>query len=362
MTFETLDRASEARRVNIAKDLASFYAEMAGTKPVEEKFSMSRMLNLMAAQKFDTGSCYEEGVCRAAAIAQGSGHLGKQAAIVPWGALQRDLTASTPFAGGNLLAAKTGDPMDVLRPFSVVARMGCSTIDNLATDLLLPNVGTAVAGEWLASEASPITASTPTIGQVSSRPKTAGALVKASFRFMKQAQTADAFIRSQLLTAMGAALDAAVLQGTGASGQPTGLSIAAGLNAQSGAVTHGNMLDALETLGNAKADDEKIAFLTTPSVRRLLQARETVTGSGRTLWTGNELVDRPGFVSTDCPAGTIYAGDWSQVLIALWGSGIEIVVDPYTSFQTGAIQVRVLMHADVVILKPAALLRHTSAT
>lgn len=362
MTFETLDHASEVRRVNIAKSLASFYSEMSGSKPPEERFSLARMLNLMVNQKFDSGSCYEARVCQAAALSQGRSYFSPQSAIVPWGALQRDLTASTPFAGGNLLAAKTGDPMDVLRPFSVVSRMGVSVVDNLAANLLLPSVGTAATGQWLASESSSITSTTPTIGQISSTPKTAGALIKASFQFMKQAQTADAFIRAQLLSAMGAALDAAVLQGSGASGQPTGLSIAAGVNAQSGAVTHANMLDALETLGNAKADDEKVAFLTTPSVRRLLQARETVTGSGRMLWAGNELVDKPGFVTTDCPAGTIYAGDWSQVLIALWGSGIEIVVDPFSSFQTGAIQVRVLMHADVNFLKPAALLRHTSAT
>jgi hypothetical protein len=174
MTFETLDHASEVRRVNIAKDLASFYAEMAGTKPVEERFSLSRMLNLMAKQQFAAGSCYEAGVCHAAALSQGRGYFSPQSAIVPWGALQRDLTASTPFSGGNLIGAVTGSPMDVLRPFSVVARMGVAVVDNLASNLLLPSVGAAATGQWLATEATAITSTTPVIGQVSSTPKTAG--------------------------------------------------------------------------------------------------------------------------------------------------------------------------------------------
>ena len=179
---------------------------------------------------------------------------------------------------------------------------------------------------------------------------------------MKQARSADEVIRQQLLGAIGQAIDLAVLAGTGASGQPTGLSVAAGVNAQSGAVTQGNMLDALATLTTAKAEDDNIKFLTTPAVRRLLQARDIGTATGVMLWRQNQLVDKPGFVSTDVPAGTIFAGDWSKILVAFWGAGIEIVVDPYTNFKTGAIQIRATVSADVIVTKPAAMLRHTAAT
>lgn len=358
--YQSLDPASEQRRAGIAASLASYYSELSAPK-AQEKFSLRRMLNAMAARDFRQGASHEAEVVQAAALAQGRNHFDPQRAIVPWGAL-RDLTASIPSAGGNLVGAMTHNPMDVLRPFSVVARMGVSTIDGLTQDLILPNLSAPVTGNWLAGEGSSITSTDPATGQIVSKPKTGGALVKASFQFMRQAQTADEFIRQQLLAAMGAMLDAAVLQGSGASGQPTGLALAAGVNEQSGAVTHANMLDAISTLATAKADDEKIKFLTTPAVRRLLQARETIGTSGVMLWRDDKLADRPGYVTTDCPAATIFAGDWSKVLIALWGSGLEIAVDPFTSFQSGAIQARVMLDADVIFTKPAALLRHTAAT
>ena len=364
--FEILDPAADARRKTAANALDNFYPEVEGVggHVLNKPFSLARMLNLMSEGNFVDGSCREFGICRAAALAQGRQWAGPTSAVVPWGALaQRDLQAAgTPSAGGNLVGSVSARPLDILRHFSVTARMGLTSVQNLAANLLLPNVGTAAIGNWLASETSTITVSTPVIGQVSASPKMGGAIIRASRQFMQQAATADEFIRKQLLGAVGQLLDAAVLNGSGASGEPTGLLIAAGVNAQSGAVTHANLLTALETLSNSKADDEKIVFLTTPTVRKALQAREIVSTSGVMLWRDNELVDKPAFVTTDCPAGAIFAGDWSQVLVAFWGSGLEIEVDPYTSFTTGAIQIRVLLHADVCFLKPAALLRHTSAS
>ena len=363
--FEMLDPAADARRKTAANALDSFYpeAEGVGGHVLNKPFSLARMIGLMAEGNFVEGSCREFGVCRAAALAQGRLYAGPTHGIVPWGAFaRRDLQAGTPSAGGNLVGSVSVQPLDVLRPFSVTARMGLTSVQNLAANLLLPNVGTAATGNWLANETSTITVSTPVIGQVSASPKMGGAIIRASRQFMMQAASADEMIRQQLLGAVGQLLDAAVLNGSGASGEPTGLLIVAGVNAQSGAVTHANMLTALETLGNAKADDEKIKFLTTPTVRKALQAREIVSTSGVMLWRDNAMIDKPAYVSTDCPAGTIFAGDWSQVLVAFWGSGLEIEVDPYTSFTTGAIQIRLLLHADVCFLKPAALLRHTSAS
>lgn len=361
MSFQPLDQASEFRRANVAKDLASFYAEMSGTAKPQQRFSLARLVNAMNDGKLS--GCYEADVCKAAAISQGRMWEDSRTQIVPWGALMsRDLTVGSSTYGGNLVGSKTASPMDILRPFSVVARMGVSVVDRLTQNLLLPNASSATAATWLPDETSAIGTSDPVVGQVSSAPKTAGAIVKATHQFMKQAATADEFIRQQLLSAAAGALDIAVLQGTGASGQPTGLSIAGGLNAQSGAVTHANMLDAIYTLANANADDENIKFLTTPAVRRILQARETITGSGKMIWAQNQVADRAAHVTTDCPASTIFAGDWSKVLVAFWGSGLEIVVDPYTNFKTGAVQIRVMMSADVIVTKPAALLRHTSAS
>jgi hypothetical protein len=80
------------------------------------------------------------------------------------------------------------------------------------------------------------------------------------------------------------------------------------------------------------------------------------------IWDGSQIAGKPAAVSTDVPAATLFVGDWSKCLVALWGAGLEVQVDPFTSFVSGAVQVRVVMHADVAFTKPAAFVRHTSVS
>lgn len=366
--FQLLPPDVEARRASLvaaAQKSGAFKDAVPPAAAPGPKFSVMRVLDGMANDDLDRMAPYEATVCRAAAMAQGS-HFDPRHVVVPWAALMgtRDLTASgvPPSAGGYLVGSNVATALDVLRPFSVTGRMGLSGVDGLTQNLIYPNVNTPATGSWLANEQSSLSVSDATIGAHSAKPKAGGAVMRASYQFMKQARQSEAFIRTQLLGAAGTLLDQAVLQGSGSQGQPLGLLTAPGVGAQSGAVTHANMLDIVSTLATAKANDENIRFLTTPAVRRILQAREAVSTSGRMIWERDMVADKPGAVSTDVPAATIFAGDWSQCLVAFWGSGMEIAVDPYANFRSGAVDVRILMNVDVVFLKPAAFVRHTSAS
>ena len=117
-TFQMLTPTEEARRANVAAELASFYAEAAGPKKKEQRFSLARLVNAMNTD--DLAGTYEGGVCRAAALAQGRQWSDSRSQIVPWGALMsRDLSVGVPStAGGNLVGSGVGGAMDALRPFS----------------------------------------------------------------------------------------------------------------------------------------------------------------------------------------------------------------------------------------------------
>ena len=365
--FALLDPVTEARRAELADTVGRSGAFSEFPRPPQpERFSLLKLIDSMATGAIaDEKSSYEASVVRMAATLQGS-YFDPSRVVVPWGVIagRRDLAAAgAPSAGGFVVGSNTVTALDVLRPFSATARMGLSSVEGLTTNLLYPNASSAVTGQWLPTETTQIVAADGVLGQAIASPRNGGAIVKATYQFMKQGrQQAETFIRQQLLGAAGSLLDQAVLRGTGASGQPTGLSVAPGVGAQSGAVTAANMLDILQTLGTANVNDDNIKFLTTPAVRRLLQAREVVSTSGKMIWERNQVADKPGFVSTDVPAATIFAGDWSQCLVALWGTGLELQIDPYTDFRSGAVTVRVFISADVVWLKPAAFVRHTTVS
>jgi predicted phage gp36 major capsid-like protein len=47
------------------------------------------------------------------------------------------------------------------------------------------------------------------------------------------------------------------------------------------------------------------------------------------------------------PSAITVFGDWSQVILAEFGSGVDVVVDPYTLALTGLIRVHVARFVDV---------------
>ena len=55
-------------------------------------------------------------------------------------------------------------------------------------------------------------------------------------------------------------------------------------------------------------------------------------------------------------------GDFSQVAVGLFGSGIRIDVDPSTDFNVGGLVARVLLFCDVGFPNPAAFTVATSIT
>lgn len=354
--FQTTDKTREHTRANIARDLAAVYAELAAPKPIE-KFSLARMIRAMAKEEFKSGSSYEAGVVQAAAISQG-GAFDCQRATVPWGvfaAFQRDMGTTVPSAGGNLAGGRTLGVVDVLRPHSLVARLGIKTTENNMQVLDIPKINARTTGQWLATETSEITTSDPVIGLVSSKPKTAGALMKLSRQLVMQGQNIDEVITQQLLGCMGEMLDMAVLGGTGLLGQPTGIVNAAGVDkyvlAQvadlAGALAYVGPL--LEGKG---VQEENIKIISTPSGKGLIQLKNF--SYEFPLWKDGKVFDIPAFSTNRCPANAFIAGDFSQVRVDFWGAGIDIQIDPYTNFKTGQIQVRVLMHVDVNVLQADA--------
>ena len=53
-------------------------------------------------------------------------------------------------------------------------------------------------------------------------------------------------------------------------------------------------------------------------------------------------------VSNQAAAGDVYFGNWSDVLIGMWG-GLDIVVDPYTASTTGTVRIVAMQSVDVAV-------------
>lgn len=280
---------------------------------------------------------------------------------IPWQILaRRDMTVAGASGSNYLVPTDTSDAVQALRPWSVVMQSGCTVLPDLRGDMAIPKVTAEVGGYWLTSEVDPIAKAQPTIGQVTMTPKICGAVVAFSQKLRTQSNI-DAFLTAHLLQTIGRTLDAAALNGSGVSGQPTGLLNTNGFYAQVGtSLAHAGIQNMLQNVADAGALDEALGVVATPSVRELLALREVAPGSGL-LWDGRTVAGLPARATPDVPAARLILGAWSELLVGLW-SPPEIMVNPYANFQAGILQMRVMLHADVAVRQPAAFAVASSIT
>lgn len=275
----------------------------------------------------------------------------------------RDLTVASGPSAGFLKQTDVQESVDILRPWSVMARAGIQIEFGLVGDQVVPKVTQKTTPNWLSTEATPATESIPTLSQVAVSPKNVAGLIEYSRHFSKQAN-APAFAARELLRTVGTAIDQAIISGTGASGQPLGLLNTAGVQTQSGTTLNGGCATMKRKSAEANVTDEQISFLSTPAIRELLEGREKATGGGKFVWDKDQVADRPAYVSTDMPIATMTCGDFSLVYLGFWGAGLVLEINPYeqTNFRAGIIQARVLVSCDVAVLHPSGFIVASAIT
>jgi HK97 family phage major capsid protein len=274
----------------------------------------------------------------------------------------RSLTYNSLSGGGYLSSATVGTPVDILRPWSVSARAGITVLDRLAAPLNIPRSTATVTATSINGESTTVTPSTPTVGQASLAAKEAGIVLEMSRLFLLQASSAPQFANRELLRTMGSFIDKQILQGSGVNGDATGIFNTSGIDTRAGtSLSHANTLSMQQKIAEANATDENIRWIATPAVRTVLAGRERATGSGF-IWDRDQVTSRPAFVSTLVPTAGFVGTDWSLVVLALWGPGFQIELNPYANFQAGIVQLRILLSYDAGVLFPSAVSAATAVT
>ena len=244
-----------------------------------------------------------------------------------------------------------------------MAKAGIQIEFGLVGDQVVPKVTAKSTPNWLATEGTQGTATTPTLSQVSLTPKTVIGSLQYSRQFSKQAN-APQFAARELLRTVGTAIDQAIINGSGVSGVPLGLIGTSGVQTQSGTTLNAGCATMKRKSAEANVVDEQISFLSTPAVRELLEGREKATGGGKFVWDKDQVADRAAYVSTDVPTATMLCGDFSLIYLGMWGVGLTLEINPYeqTNFRAGIIQARVLVSCDVGVLHPASFIVASSIT
>ena len=320
----------------------------------------------------------------------------EQSILVPYAALEKRATYVTSGAttGGNLVETDLlpEDFIEALRNESLLLTLGARTMTGLVGNIDVPRRSGVSTGYWLSSETTAITQSESTFDQVSLAPKNFGVLSKFSRQTLLQATPGiEELIREDLQKTVGLGVDLAILNGTGSSGQPTGIMQTSGIGSVAGgtngaAITIEHLMDLEKEVLIDNAGGGSMAYLTNPKVSTALKKLRDSGSTGGFLWNTNlEAIGRgstPGIIngyqigvtnqvpsnltkgSTSGTCSAVLFGDFSQAMVGFWGYGLDLAMSDSdsTDFTKALTAMRAITTIDVAIRQPSGFAAMLDAT
>jgi len=247
-----------------------------------------------------------------------------------------------------------GDFIDVLRNASSVMQAGARMLGGLSGDVKIPKKTTAATASWIATEGGDASESEMAVGNVSMTPRTLGAFTDVTRQLLIQSSLdVEALIRDDLSQALALAIDKAGLEGSGAAGQPTGILNTNGVNQVTNFAAGTPTFAEVVTLETAVAEDNalmgNLAYILPAGLYGALKTTEKATGTAQfVVEPGGTLNGYQGLVSNQATAGNLYFGNFSDLLVGMFG-GLDLVVDPYTASTSGTVRVVALQSVDVAV-------------
>lgn len=351
-----------------SKPLPTPAAQVGLTNAEAQRYSVLRAVRAMVDRDWSNAGFEREvhqAICKRAGVSEAP----NGGFYMPYEVQKRDLTAGTPSAGGYLVATDNlgGSFIDLLRNRTLLARLGATMLTGLQGNVTIPKLTAGGTAYWLTNEATTITESNQTLGQLALSPKNVGAYTEVSRQLMMQSSpAADAMIMNDLAKVLGIAIDLAGFEGSGASGQPTGISATAGIGSVTGtSIDYAKVVEFQTDVAGSNALAQNCAYVTTPAVAALLKQRVKVASTFSPIWEGNILdgnVDGFSAASTlQLTAASMVFGDFSQVVIGEWGM-LELALNPYANFAAAISGIRAIQTVDVGVRYAGAFSRATSIT
>jgi hypothetical protein len=277
---------------------------------------------------------------------------------VPWAALaQRTLLATGTDSGLNIVASPAMPAVAALTPFSTLIRLGAAVFPGLVGNPLIPRVTTSGTASWL-GETGTATAADPVLDQIAATPKRIVGYCEISKQLLMQApMIADRMVSTNLLGIVGREIDKAMLSGTGTD-EPVGILNTVGITKTTGtAFSHTNGQTMIKNAAAASVIDENIKALGAPTVRETLSLRGlngTGAEAGYVWQNGKFCASVPAFVSANVPSGQLFVGDFAHTWLLMWNAGIQLEINPFAQFKSDIYGMKVVCHADVAVVQPAA--------
>lgn len=287
------------------------------------------------------------------------------------------LDSGNATAGETLKFTEPGEFIQFLYNQMRVKQLGARTIAGLRDNVSYPSQTGRATGSWVGENpGSDVADAALALGSIASSPKTYQSSSSYSRQLLAQAVIdVDTLVREDLARDLALAVDSVAIVG-GGSNQPTGIVATSGVQSyvveadsgNGGALAWDDIVKMTALLETANADQlGEGAWLTTPGVKSSLKRTARLGNTiGLPIWADDSTVD--GFTaassnqvasnntkgSSGATLHTLIRGIFETMVIGMWGSGFELVVDPYRLKKQGMIELTTFMLTDVTVKYPVA--------
>jgi HK97 family phage major capsid protein len=265
---------------------------------------------------------------------------------------------TTASDGTGLKGVENTGYIDKLYDNSLGIMLGADVLSGLVGDVSVPALTTGGTAYWVAEDAD-ITDADAVVGAVALNPKTVGFAVPISRLLRRQSTpSVDTVIENNLMRELGLAIDNAIMQGSGSSGQPTGIfataSVPTSTISSAGAPTRVELLEFETDVAAGNGLNGNLAFVTTSAVKAAMKATAVDSGSGLFLCSDdNTALGYNVYTANHLTANRIIFGNFQDVYVGLWG-GSDIVIDEATKAASGGVVMRVFQDVDVAVKHAAS--------
>lgn len=287
------------------------------------------------------------------------------------------LDSATATAGLELKFTEPGEFIQFLYNQMRVKQLGARTLSGLRDNVSYPKQTGKASGSWVGENpGSDVADSALTLGSIASSPKTYQSSSSYSRQLLAQAVIdVDSLVREDLGRDLALAIDSVAILG-GGSNQPNGITSTSGVQAYNmiadagngGAPSWDDIVIMTQKLEDANADQlGDGAWLTTPKckskLKRLGKLANTIalpiwaddnTVDGYRAASSNQVPNNNTKGTSGATLSTLIRGIFETMIIGMWGSGFELVVDPYRLKKQGMIELTTFMLVDVTLRYPVA--------
>lgn len=244
--------------------------------------------------------------------------------------------------------------IDILLEFHAAIQL-VTKLPDLMGNITFPRLSSRSVAYWT-GEKQAATETTAQFDTVTLEPHHLRAWSEISTTLLHQSSLPiEQLVRRDLARALAKEWDKAILLGSGASNQISGINSISGLaNAQWPADSGGNtnfdydtLLEAEETLANEDALMGRLAWIVSPRIRRYgRKTAELGDGTSRPIWRMGRMLDYEAYVTTQVPTEVGFFGNWEEMMAGMWG-GIDVLVNPYSKDKEGIVRITTGQMCDV---------------